>query len=58
MERARSVRGSDWFASMDAMHGHLTAEEMTPQAGPGRASVDIHAVYSKLAVHRVERCIA
>ena len=34
MERARSVRGSDWFASMDATHGHLTAEEMTPQACP------------------------
>lgn len=32
METARSVKGSDWFASMDATHGHLTAEEMLPQA--------------------------
>lgn len=32
METAHSVKGSDWFASMDATHGRLTAEEMTPQA--------------------------
>ena len=39
MERARSVRGSDWFASMDATHGHLTAEEMTPQARSGHLPI-------------------
>lgn len=31
METARSVRGSDWYASMDAEHGRGAPEEVTPQ---------------------------
>jgi len=35
METARSVRGSDWYASMDAEHGRGAPEEVTPQPSFG-----------------------